>query len=135
MANAVYPKALEGFAGGDIDWDADDIRAILVDLADYTYNAAHDFLDDVPSGSRVAVSTALTGKTKTLGVMDANDTTITSVTGDPAEAVIVYKHTGTEGTSRLISFHDQDGLAAGLSLTPDGGNVVIVWHTSGILSI
>ena len=38
------------------------VRAILVDTGAYTYNDTHEFLDDIPSGARIAVSGNLTGK-------------------------------------------------------------------------
>ncbi|MCB1764366.1 MAG: hypothetical protein KDI27_14680, partial [Gammaproteobacteria bacterium] len=64
--NSLYDKGREGFLGGDIDWDADDIRVILVDTNDYIVDLAnHEFLTDVPGAARVAVSSSLTSKTKT----------------------------------------------------------------------
>lgn len=125
MANALYDKGREGFLDGSIDWDTDDIRIILVDAADYTVNlATHDNLDDIPSGARVATSGALAGKTKTDGVADANDVVLSSVTGDPCEAIVIYKHTGTESTSRLIAYID---TGTGLPVTPNGGDITIAW--------
>lgn len=129
MASALYPKFKEALLTAGLDLEADDIRAILVDTADYTYNAAHDFLDDVAAGSRVAVSSALASKTITNGVFDAADKTWTAVTGDPSEAIILYKHTGTEGTSNLIVYID------GLSVTPNGGDITAQWHASGIFEL
>lgn len=125
MASTVYPKAKEAFLKGDLDLDGD-VRCILVDLADYTYSAAHDFLDDVPSGARVAVSGALANKTMTNGVFDADDVTLSAVTGDPSEAIIIYRHTGTESTSNLVAFIDS---ATGLPVTPNGGNITIQWDS------
>lgn len=125
MANALYDKGRQAFLEGDIDWINDDIRVILIDTADYTVNlSTHDFLDDVPSVARVAVSSSLTGKTATDGVADANDVTFSSVTGDTSEALIIYKHTGTESTSNLIAYID---TATGLPVTPNGGDINIVW--------
>lgn len=125
MANALYDKGREGFLSGDIDWDANDIRAILIDTADYTVDlAAHDNLDDVPAAARVAASGSLAGKTVTAGVADANDVTFTNVTGDTVEAVILYQHTGTESTSRLIAYIDS---GSGLPVTPNGGTVTVAW--------
>ena len=129
MANQLYGKAREAFLNGDIDWLADDIRVMLVDTADYVLGAnidVHDFLDDVPVGARVAVSGALTGKTSTLGVADANDVTFPSVTGDPSEALIIYKHTGVESTSNLIAYIDS---ATGLPVTPNGGDINVVFDS------
>jgi len=125
MANALYNKGREGFLDGNIDWDTDDIRCILIDTADYTVDlATHDNLDDVPAIARVATSGALTSKTVTDGVADAADVTLSSVTGDQCEAIVIYKHTGTESTSRLIAYID---TATGLPVTPNGGDITIQW--------
>ena len=125
MANALYDNGREGFLDGTIDWDNDDIRAILIDTDDYTVNlATHDNLDDIPAGARVAVSGALTGKSVTNGIADADNITWSSVTGDECEAVVLYKHTGVESTSRLIAYIDS---ATGLPVTPNGGNIEVQW--------
>jgi len=127
MANALYNKGREGFLDGNIDWDTDDIRCILIDTADYTVDlATHDNLDDVPGDARVATSGALTSKTVTDGVADAADVTLSSVTGDTCEAIVIYKHTGTESTSRLIAYID---IATGLPVTPNGGDITIQWDS------
>lgn len=121
MANGIYDKGREAFLNADIDWLVDDIREILVDVADYTVNlATHQFLSDVPAIARVAVSGAIAGKSSTNGVANHTVTTWASVTGDPSEAIVVYKHTGVEGTSLLIAYID---TATGLPVTPNGGNI------------
>ncbi|MBA7692617.1 hypothetical protein ES703_101184 [subsurface metagenome] len=125
MANELYDAGREGFLDGSIDWDTDDIRAILIDVADYTVDlAADDNLDDIPAAARVAVSGPLTGKTVTDGVADADDVTFSEVTGDECEALVLYKHTGTESTSRLIAYIDS---ATGLPVTPNGGDIKVEW--------
>jgi hypothetical protein len=127
MANALYGKGREGFLDGSIDWDTDDIRVILVDAADYTLSIdVHDNLDDIIAGARVAVSGALASKTVTLGVADAADITISTVTGDQFEYIVLYKHTGVESTSRLIACID---TATGLPCTPNGGDITIQWDS------
>ena len=127
MANALYDKARESFLKGEIDWSSDDIRVILVDTADYTVDLAnHDFLDDIAAGARVATSGAFTTKTTTAGVADADDITYSSVTGDVSEALVIYKHTGTESTSNLIAYID---TATGLPVTPNGGDITITWDS------
>jgi len=98
---------------------------ILIDTDDYTVDlATHDNLDDIPAAARVAVSGALTGKTVAAGVADADIVTFTAVTGDQCEALVIYKHTGVESTSRLIAYIDS---AAGLPVTPDGGDIPVYW--------
>lgn len=133
MANAIYPKFKEAQSDAliNVDLNDGDVRTILVDLADYTYSAAHDFLDDVPAAARVAVSTTLTNTTVANGLFDADDVVFSAVTGDPSEALILYIHTGVEATSRLIAFIDTG--VTGLPVTPNGGNINIAWNASGIL--
>jgi len=128
MANGIYGISRKAFLDGGINLLTDDIRVILVDLADYTVSIdVHDFLDDVPAAARVAVSGALTSKTTTLGVFDAADVTFSSVTGDVSEALIVYQHTGTDSTSELIAFIDTG--VTGLPVTPNGGDITITWDS------
>lgn len=128
MANALYDKGRKSFLAGELDWDADVIKTILVDTALYTVDLAlHDFLDDVAAGSRVSTGGALTGKTTTDGVADATDDTHTAVSGATVEAIVIYEEEGTEATSRLIAFID---TATGLPLTPNGGDVTIQWDSA-----
>lgn len=125
MANALFNKGREGFLGGDIAWDTDTIKLVLVDHADDTPNVTTDqFLSHIAAAARVATSAAFTSKTITDGVADAADVTLTAVTGDPAESIVIYQDTGTESTSRLIAYID---TATGLPVTPNGGDITVVW--------
>lgn len=127
MANALYEKGREGFLDGSIDWDTNDIRLIFIDEADDTIDLnVDDNLDDRAVASRVATSGAFAGKTVTNGVADADDVTVTSVTGDQFESIDIYKHTGVESTSRLICNID---TATGLPATPSGGDIVVRWDS------
>ena len=127
MANALYGKGRQKFLEGDIHWDTDNIKVVLVDLADYTLSIdVHEFLSSVPVAARVATSANLGTKTVTLGVADAADITFTAVTGDPSEAVIIYLDTGDAATSPLIAYID---AATGLPVTPNGGDIEIVWDS------
>lgn len=135
MANAIYPIYKQALLDGltNTDLNDGDVRVILVDLADYTYSAAHDFLDDVPAAARVAVSGAMTNTTVTNGLFDADNVTLTAVSGDVSEALIIYIHTGTEATSRLVYFGDTS--ITGLPVTPNGGDITITWNASGIFQL
>lgn len=125
MANALYGKGREGFLDGSIDWDTDTIKACLVDTGAYTVSIdVHDNLDDIAGGAIIATSGALSGKTVTLGVADADDVTFSTVSGATVEAIVIYKDTGSAATSRLIAYID---TATGLPLTPNGGNVTVAW--------
>lgn len=60
-----------------------------------------DFIDDF-SASRVGTDQTLGSKTVTGGVVDAADPTWTALTGAVVKAILLYKDTGSEGTSRPI---------------------------------
>ena len=125
MANALYDKGREAFLGGDGDWDAQTIKAVLIDEADDTIDLANDdFLDDRAAPARVATSGAFTTKTKTAGVADADDVTLATVSGDQFESVDIYEDSGAEGTSNLFANID---TATGLPCTPNGGNITLAW--------
>lgn len=81
--------------------------------------------DDVPAAARVASAT-LTLSDPAAGVCDAGDVTFSAVTGDPCEALIIYKDTGTEATSPLLAYID---TATGLPVTPNGGNITVTWDS------
>lgn len=128
MANALYDKyrqtQLEGGAAS-VAWLTDTIKPVLVDSAAYTPNlATHQFLSDIPVGARVATGNALTGKTSTSGVADANDAVFAAATGAQSEYVVLFKDTGVATTSNLICFLD---TLTGLPVTPNGGDITVIF--------
>jgi len=121
--SVLYPSAKAAILTNTLDVENGDIRALLV-TSGYAYNAAHDNLDDVGGGTRVGTAVALASKTVTSGVFDADDVTFPALSGSAVAAVILYLHTGTESTSKLLAYID---VAAGLPFTPNGADAVIRW--------
>ncbi len=127
MTNSLYGLGREGFLGADVDWDADTIKVALIDTGAYTVAIdTHQFLSDVAAGSRIAISSALTAKTKALGVAGAANVIFSTVSGVQCEALVIYQDTGVEGTSRLIVFID---TATGLPVIPNGTDINLNWDT------
>lgn len=123
MANFMYDRGRQGFLAGEIDWDADAIKLVMIDEADDTPSASGDnALSDRAGASRVATSGAFASKTTTAGVADAADITLSTVTGDPSESIDIYKDSGTESTSYLIV---NVNSATGLPVTPNGGDIIV----------
>lgn len=123
MANFMYDRGRQGFLAGEIDFDADTIKLVLVDEADDTPSASGDnALSDRAGASRVATSGAFASKTTTAGVADAADVTLSTVTGDPSESIDIYKDSGTESTSYMIV---NINSATGLPVTPNGGDIIV----------
>lgn len=133
MANAMYTFGLENLLGGDIDWDANNIKALLRDEGvDAPDLANDDALADITGGAIISTSGNFASKTKTGGVADAADITFTAVTGATVESVDTYKDSGVGSTSYLICNHD---TGTGLPVTPNGGDIIVAWNASGIFSL
>lgn len=126
MANTLYPKGAGHMLAGDIDFDAHDIKVLFYSAA---YNSAHEFVADLTGASIIARSGNLAGKTTALGVFDANNITVTAVSGSAFAHVILYKDTGSDATAILIAHYDVT------TFTPNGGDVNVVFHASGLFSI
>lgn len=131
MANALAAKFREALLGADIDPLADNIKVVLLD-ATYTYSAAHDNLDDVDAGARVATSANLGSKTGTDGYFDSADVVFSALAGgDTITQLWVYKDSGAEGTSKLMAYYDTNAAAAAISVATNGGDVTVSPNASG----
>ena len=131
MASAIYPAFKQALLNGSVDLTTAVVRAVLIDTGTYTYSASHDFYNDL-SGVVGTESAALTSKTITDGVFDAADVTFSAVTGNTVEAVVLFVDTGNVATDRLICFLD---AGTGLPVSPNGGDINLVWNSSGIFSL
>lgn len=134
MANVIYPKWKEAVMQASSNSSlGGTVKAVLIDLADYTYSNAHNFYDDVPSGARVGTPQTIGSKTYTDAVFDGANVTFTAVTGDVCEAILIFIDTGVEATSYLVALLDTG--VTGLPVTPNGGDIVISWNASGIFRL
>lgn len=133
MANAIYPKYKEALLGGltNIDIDGGTVKCALIDTGTYTYNAAHDFLNDI-SGV-VGTAQTIGSTTVTNGLFDGADITYTAVSGATVEALIIYIDTGNSATSRLVAYIDTG--VTNLPVTPNGGDITVTWNASGIFQL
>lgn len=130
MANAIYPLYKQALlqADSDVDLVAGTVKAALVDTGTYTYSAAHQYLSDL-SGV-VGTAVALTGNTvSTSGAFNSNDVTWTSVSGNTAEAIVLYIDTTVAGSSRLVLYLDSD--QTGLPVTPNTGDISYTVDAAG----
>lgn len=141
MANVLFdtaknkllaPGTLGTTSGDAFDFATDNFQVVLVS-AGYTFSASDSFLTAISGGNRVSTSTNLTGLTvSATGVFDANDVTFTAVSGAQVTQVVLFKATGTEGTSSLAVYYD---TMTGLPVTPNGGDITIAWNAAGIFNL
>lgn len=125
MASAIFPKAKEQFLQAGLNLSSLDVRVMLV-LSSYTYDSTDEFVADlgaVDNGRSAALGT----KTFTNGVFDAADSTLNATAGTASNALVVFVHTGSDATARLLAYIDN---AVGLPFTPEAGQACpIVWDS------
>ena len=132
--------AKKKFADGDIDFVSDTIKVMLLTNSHTTDIDTQEFIDDV-SANEVAGTGYTTGG-ETLGTksntvdtandqteVDAADVTWSSST-ITARYAVVYKDTGTPGTSAIIQIID-----FGADKTSTGGDFTIQWDTEGLFKL
>ena len=149
MAAKMFSQGLIDMGQGLIAWKASGgstIKAQLTGDPDADgggYDAAvdpdgHEFLDDTSSyeiGSLTDPTLTLADPKKvgtTKVAFDAtNDLTFASVpSGHTAEGVIIYKDTGSAGTSTLIAWCKFDDNVA-----TDGSDITVVFDSGGVFEI
>lgn len=135
MANALQAIARQQFLGGDTAWDSDTFKVLAVDSG-YTYSAAHDFLNDVGAGARIATSAALSGKGIVDGYATAIDATLAAVpSGDTITGFWVFKDTGVESTSTLVAWYDTKADSTAISIATNGGDIIVDWAALGLFRL
>lgn len=125
MANLLFPKYKEACLSGAAP-NLSSVNVAFVLLRGYTYNAAHDMLDDVTGAGATLVGTPQNATTKdvTNGVFNCDDPTFPTVpAGAQCDHLLIYHNTGTPATSRLIALFD---TATGLPVTPNGADVTVI---------
>lgn len=135
MANALYRAYKNRLLGsGSLhlpDWDADVIKVDLVDSADYTVAITTDDAHDDVTGAGIVATATLASVAISAGGIDAADTTFTAVSGDVSEYLVLWEDTvGASSTDPLLVFFDT--FSSGMPVTPNGGDIVVVWNASGI---
>ncbi len=133
MANAVYPefKAACESGGANVNLLTGVVKAVMLDMASYTYSSAHQFLSDVPSGARVSISGALTSKAVTAaGAFTSANTRFDAVTGPTVAAIALFIDTGSPTTSPLVCFKDT-GITGLPITTPSGASYNLIADPAG----
>jgi hypothetical protein len=134
MANALYPnwkqELLQGTSNTSL---AGNVKAMLVDTNDISYDATDEFVADLTGAGIVARSGNLGTKTFVDGLFDAANATFTAATGDQSEAIILFVDSGADASSRLVAWFDTG--VTGLPATPNGGDIVCQFHASGIFQL
>ncbi len=141
MASQFYNDFMDNIMGAPvvgarIDLDTDNLRFQLTDEGAAAFSAADQDLADIVAGLVTNGESAnLSGTTVGVvgdGVWDHTAEVLTAVTGNESEAVNYYLESGTDGTSGLISNHDD---WTNLPITPNGGNITVDPAAGGVFSV
>jgi hypothetical protein len=130
MTNAAFTPFCEGILDGTIDLDTAVIKAAFI--RGYTFSAADKFMSTVlGTGTLNGTPVALTSVTVTGGVLDANDTAITTTANATNHAIIIYQASAVTGgadvatsAQRTICYLD---VGTGLPIQPGTGSTPITW--------
>jgi hypothetical protein len=132
--NRWYPEAKDAIATAGVNLTSADIRLQLVsDSA--TYAAVDEFLDDL-GANLLGTAQQITGRTVTAGVWA---TSLDSVTVDDVAAAaevagyVLYVHTGTASTSRLLCWIDTKADGTAFAFTAAGADIIVELPTLGNL--
>lgn len=142
MATIVFNEWLDSMLGDPthsaIDIDGDNIDASLLDATDanggtaLTASNVVDYDDvndaDVVATDDVGVSSIADGVVTLTGAV-----TFSSVTGDAADYLIVWKNSGTASTSPLMIVWDS--ASTGLPVTPNGGDITATWGSNQLVTL
>lgn len=123
---------------GNIDFDNDTIKVMLLDENHTTDIDAQEYIDDVSAnevsgtgysagGATLANGAVSQDNTNDRAKFDADDTVWTTSTID-AQYAVLYKDTGTPATSPIVGIVDFGEL-----LSSTAADFSILWHANGIL--
>lgn len=138
MATIVHNDWLDSMLGDPthsaVDLDTDNIDASLLDETDSgTITASFVDYDEVNAADVVA-----TGDVGVSGIADGvvsltGAVTFSSVTGDAADFLAVWKNSGSPATSPLII--TWDSASTGLPVTPNGGDITATWGSNTLVTL
>lgn len=69
------------------------------------------------------------------GRLDAGDVVFSALTGDPVDAIVITKDTGSAATSPVIYIGMRAASGSIIAFTPGGGSCTVTWPASGIFGL
>jgi hypothetical protein len=136
MANAIYDKYKEALMSGDTNVSLLDgnVKISLIDADATPYSVTQQYYSELVAGE-VAVAN-LDNVAVTNGVLSGDNIIYYSIpanTALDAESLVVWIDTANNETSRLVAWMDTN--IQGLPISPDGGDIDIIWSSSGIFKL
>lgn len=110
MESQLYPYARELFATAQLDWTAGVVRGLLLPVS-YVPDFTDQFLSDIFSGVRIAISEEIQGRTATNGLCSGTAAKFPLLFDNRlVSQAVLFRDTGVESTSTLIAYLGAEGL-------------------------
>lgn len=136
MSNFLYTKSKTQILNGNINFSSDSLKLIATNASYIPSQNNDEFVSDIPGSSIIFRSANLANKIVSSGTFDADDLEINGYAGTAFNAIILYKDTGSDLSSRLLCYINQ---AAGLPFAGASSetDVIIFWNNGSdkILSL
>lgn len=114
--NQLYTPARQKFLTGQINWDASDVRIVLLSAA-YEFDGDHEFLADIAPAARIADTDVPTESSSAGFALGGQAQFLSLISAEPVVSAALYINTGVEATSGLLAFYD---VIDGFPFTPTG---------------
>ena len=106
MANFIYGKAKQSLLNGEFNISSDSLKVLLVTESYVPNQNTDQFVSNISSSYIKQRTSSLTNVTNILGVIDADNIFVSNYTGSAFKALVIYKDSGTDSTSRLLAYID-----------------------------
>lgn len=130
-----YDKTKTSIGEGNLDLNTLSDPKMIALTSGYVFSQAHDFLDDIDSGDRLATVdlTNVTFGVSLESYLDADDPTYLTPAVGTVVAFAIYNDSGVENTSPLILFIDS-GITLPIT-TESGRDLEITFNSNGIAKL
>jgi hypothetical protein len=134
----IYLKGREEFAKGNLHWNNDVFKAVLVDNT-YIPNLNHNFVADIVahevsgvgySRKTLTNNSVATSSAIKRAMLKTDNIVWEGINAGEVSGIILYKSVNDDTDSTLIAF-----LNGGFPITTNGGNITYVISSNGILNI
>lgn len=132
----IYRSAASAFTNKEWEWDADAFSALLVTTS-YTFNQdTHVFVTDLTgelsggSYARVALSTKTFATAAGVVKLLCDDIVFAAMTATNVNAMVVFRNTGSDATSKLFCC-----LTFDASVDPTAQTITIDLNTDGLVNL
>lgn len=141
MANTLYPlykQALLSEAQYNKGLDQPDavngpyLALMTIGTGAYVYAPTHQFYTDLTNiqGSPQQITSPAVAN----GLFTGGSCVFVNITGTALGALVIYRPNSGANTTWRLALYEDTGIV-GFPITPNGGNIIVQWNSSGIFQL